>query len=134
MLGYGCSLFQRILKNFETSTVIPLRLLNKQYRMHPEICKFPNAQYYANKLESANFKYRKPLHKLSPFILFSLNASQLAQKSREVYRNCNEASFIKKLVEVLISVIPRTTDVSIGVVTPYQNQRSAIIDMLKSAT
>lgn len=134
MLGYGCSLFQRILKNFETSAVRPLRLLNKQYRMHPEVCKFPNAQYYANKLESASFKYHKPLHKLSPFILFSLNAPLVGQKSKEVYRNCNEANFIKRLIEVLIAIIPRTTDVSIGVVTPYQNQRSAIIDMLKGAT
>lgn len=100
--------------------------------MHPEICKFPNTEYYDNKLVSAHFEYYKPLHKLSPFLMFSLNMSQSNHKNEEMYRNGNETNFVKKLIDVLINNIPKAVEVSIGVITPYQNQRSAILDMLKT--
>ncbi|GJQ67888.1 hypothetical protein Trydic_g16648 [Trypoxylus dichotomus] len=48
-LEYGQSLFQRIRKNFLDSPTNPIRMLNIQHRMHPEISLFPNNTFYNGK-------------------------------------------------------------------------------------
>lgn len=132
-LGYGYSLFRRIINNFKHSNTNPVRLLDKQYRMHPEICKFPNEQFYAGKLRSATFVYTKPLQNLRPFLMFSLNVFH-STKKQEAYRNNNETDFIYKLINALMHIIPRAVNVRIGIITPYQNQKAAIHNMLRSLT
>lgn len=100
--------------------------------MHPEICKFPNEQYYGGRLESATFKYRKPLQTLNPFLIFSLNCSHNNNRKQE--KNDIEAYFVYKLIETLLNTLPSTVTVSIGIITPYQNQRITILNLLKSVT
>lgn len=102
--------------------------------MHSEICKFPSARFYGNNLKSARFKYRKPLEKLTPFILFTLNNSQHNHGTKDEYRNGDEVDFIKKLLDVLVVTIPTSAEVSIGVITPYRIQRSTINEMLRGVT
>lgn len=106
-------------------------MLNVQFRMHPEICKFPNEQYYRGELKSAGFKYLKPLEALEPFLIFSLANKNINQRI-EPYKSTEEACFIYKLIEALFDCIPATVHVTVGIITPYQTQRAAIHSMLKS--
>lgn len=101
--------------------------------MHPQICMYPNEEYYGGKLESGSFKYHKPLQNLKPFLMFSLNVLNSSHQ-KELYKNGDEANFIQMLIEIIIEKIPKTTAVCIGIITPYQNQRSVIHTLLKNIT
>lgn len=50
--NYGQSLFERLCKHFKYRDKNSVILLNTQYRMHPDICKFPNRYIYDNQLIS----------------------------------------------------------------------------------
>lgn len=47
--GYGRSLFERL-----CGVDHPVHLLDVQYRMHPEISAFPNAQFYGGKIQDGD--------------------------------------------------------------------------------
>lgn len=47
--GYGRSLFERLLKLRHDQ---PCHLLNVQYRMHPDVCMFPNRNFYSGLLRN----------------------------------------------------------------------------------
>lgn len=53
--GYGRSLFERL-----QSLGHPVHLLNVQYRMHPEISKFPNAQFYGGNVQDGRNVMMEP--------------------------------------------------------------------------
>ncbi|MED6272706.1 hypothetical protein CHARACLAT_033167 [Characodon lateralis] len=48
-LGMGRSLFERYYTMFHENTAV---MLDTQYRMHKDICKFPSAEFYDNKLKT----------------------------------------------------------------------------------
>lgn len=99
--------------------------------MHPEILTYPNQQYYGGTLNST-FTYSKPLQPLKPFLMFSLNVPYNSHRKQEMYKNADEVCFIHKLIEALVDIIPHDLNVTIGIITPYQNQRVAIRSILKS--
>jgi superfamily I DNA and/or RNA helicase len=49
--GYDISLFERLYRSPETGGVAKV-MLDKQYRMHPDISKFPSSRFYDGKLSS----------------------------------------------------------------------------------
>ena len=52
-LGFGQSLFERIYEFLQNPQFPnPVRMLNTQYRMHPDIVAFPNALMYDNRLNT----------------------------------------------------------------------------------
>lgn len=100
-------------------------MLNFQYRMHPEICSFPNRKYYSGKLRSAPIN-NQILHNLKPYLVFNITSNSLQQK----YQNDLEIRFIHSLIESILSLTEKSLEFSIGIITPYNNQKVAINKML----
>ncbi|CAH0546293.1 unnamed protein product [Brassicogethes aeneus] len=129
-LGYSKSLFQRILENFHRNT--PVRMLRHQYRMHEEICRFPNNKFYDGKLISLpNFENKiKPA--IKPYLVFAIkDQKENSLKTQSLYENEKEVAFVKELIRVLTSSqITSTCPYTIGVLTPYSAQKKRIIQAL----
>jgi superfamily I DNA and/or RNA helicase len=99
-------------------TDVPLVMLTKQYRMHPEISKFPNAEFYEKRLEDGTVDATgQPVANLSPPIssLLPLNPSSgkypsaifLDHLGREARRgrsieNAHEAELVCYVIEDLL--------------------------------
>lgn len=69
-----------------------------QYRMHPEICKFPNT-FYNNRLNSA-LNTSEPFV-LRPYSVFNLNCLQ-SNNDMINYYNTEEANFIISMLKVMV--------------------------------
>ena len=48
--GFAQSLFERTYRRFGLGETSPIKMLQEQFRMHPEICSFPSKNFYNNKL------------------------------------------------------------------------------------
>lgn len=126
-LSYGCSFFDRLLRNNYPST-----LLEVQYRMHPDICNFPNRFYYSGRLNT-RFGYTKPLYHLNPFLVFMMKGCEGRVVWKD-YQNVKEVEFIKQLLEAIEQNVPEETQVTIGIITPYNSQKTLLSKMLQSKT
>ncbi|CAD7004596.1 unnamed protein product [Ceratitis capitata] len=98
--------------------------LRTQYRMHPEICKWPNSYFYKNELidDPRTYQFKTPL---SPFSVFNLTYSQDNNCRNGQIANELEAKFVARLVRTLDGYIPMKYN-SYGVITPYALQRRAL--------
>lgn len=133
-LECGQSLFQRIKKVFNHNPENPIRMLNVQHRMHPEISVFPNNEFYRGELkDSDSCVLRKALSKLLPYHVFNLNLKY--NQENILNTNKEEIGCVEKLIEVINSIVPRTIDsqrVTVGIITPYNSQKTALIKMIAS--
>ena len=69
---YECSMFERLQR-----AGYPVIMLSKQYRMHPDISRFPSLHFYENKLLDGAQKAEKsdPFHDhrcLGPYMFFDI--------------------------------------------------------------
>ncbi|KAK1290120.1 putative helicase MAGATAMA 3 [Acorus calamus] len=69
---YQCSMFERLQR-----AGYPVTMLTDQYRMHPEICRFPSLHFYENKLRDGVLMASKSatFHEnicLGPFVFFDI--------------------------------------------------------------
>uniref|UniRef100_A0A1Y1LQK1 FHA domain-containing protein n=4 Tax=Photinus pyralis TaxID=7054 RepID=A0A1Y1LQK1_PHOPY len=121
--GYGESLFSRIMANFPSDRN-PVRLLNVQYRMNPEISAFPNKHFYGGRLQdSESVSKRTNIFKnLRPYIVFNLDMDSIVNSQEYVSKP--ETYCIIKLLNVITKYYKH--DYSIGIVTPYNNQKAVI--------
>lgn len=129
--GYGHSLFARIKCCLESNRGCPIRLLTTQYRMHPKICHFPNVTFYNGKLtNSSEVVCRKSfLDVLAPYLIFSVSDTF---KLTQEYVNRTEMDCVIRLLEAILTIIViQKHSCSIGIVTPYNNQKGAIYEKLK---
>ena len=124
MYGYDTSLFERMQKaNVEAF------LLNTQYRMHPEICKYPNEKYYNNRLKNGeNTLNMKLLYndkpdkdpRIAPFTFWDTTHTE-EQKKGNSFLNVEEADFVFRLCDYIILEYKKARqNVTIGVVCPYK--------------
>uniref|UniRef100_A0A336KZM3 CSON001955 protein n=1 Tax=Culicoides sonorensis TaxID=179676 RepID=A0A336KZM3_CULSO len=130
-LGLGTSLFTRI-REVAISTNHQLMSLRSQYRMHPEILKFPNQQFYGNQIKNSNTiigQSSDKSYKLKPYLVFELESEQNFTQNPNCY-NTDEISFVLDLVNTLNELTP-PGKYSIGVVTPYAKQKKLIEDKLR---
>lgn len=134
MFAYEQSLFVRLQKQSPDCVL----LLDTQYRMHPEISKFPNSYFYQGRLVDGPGMDRtneRPWHYhrlLGPFRFFDVagqedkwkRASGVESRSK---LNELEAKIAAHLV-ALICLNSRDRNMAgrIGVVTPYKDQRKAL--------
>ncbi|KAF1329752.1 Helicase sen1, partial [Globisporangium splendens] len=124
-IGYDRSLFQRFVEN--GSQVF---LLNKQYRMHPDISDFPSTYFYRGKLiQDAKLKdwttRKYHAHRLfQPFLFYDVLSGQQSQVSgSKSLRNLNEIDFILLLVRELLRKYPEMDwRKKIGIIAPYKQQ------------
>ncbi|CCC72166.1 hypothetical protein NCAS_0J01870 [Naumovozyma castellii] len=122
---YNQSLFVRMEKN-----TTPY-LLDVQYRMHPEISKFPSAEFYNGRLkdgpnmEEVNMR---PWHSTSPFSPYKffdiVSGKQQQNKKTMSYINMEEIQVALELVDSLFQQFENRIDFTgkIGVISPYREQ------------
>ncbi|KAM8711024.1 hypothetical protein ACLKA7_017623 [Drosophila subpalustris] len=123
--GLGNSMFDRIQRNLKQklnhSVHTKVFKLSMQYRMHPEICRWPNTYFYDGDLVNGD-----GTHNLSSPILpycvvnlsFTRDSSDTSSRS---ISNYEEARFVAKLLMELDKHLP-TQRFRYGLITPYSNQ------------
>lgn len=122
---YEQSLFVRMQVNHPGD----VHLLDTQYRMHPEISKFPSREFYDGKLldgEDMDKRTAKPWHQseiLGPYRFFDVQGTQQSAPRGHSLINIAEIEMALKLFARL------TTDCcgydftgKIGIITPYKSQ------------
>lgn len=144
--GFDISLFERIqsaadeeLFHSKKKCVDGAVMLNTQYRMLPEICRFPSKTFYHDELSDGD-NVRAPFYSpsfiasgggntstclLKPFLFFDLVLSrEHLVKSSSSYANKQEALLCVNLVRLIASESRRMhCEVgTIGIITPYQEQ------------
>jgi len=126
--NFGRSLFERFFAHFGGySSESPIAMLTEQYRMHPDICRFPSKQFYDNRLISAG-KVNKS-YPLKPYIIFDLmHGSQRSNKSS--LENEVEADFVRNLLVAILTKAPERSQV--GVITPYKGQKKLITNKIST--
>lgn len=148
--GFDISLFERLQTTmdedkFQGKQVDGAVMLNTQYRMLPEICRFPSKTFYRNELKDGD-NVKAPFYSpsflssgieinntsksdagvyLKPFLFFDLLQSrECLVSSSSSYSNKQEALLCVNLVQQVILESQRMQYKvgSIGIITPYQEQ------------
>ncbi|KAF3058101.1 Regulator of nonsense transcripts 1 like protein [Daldinia childiae] len=131
--GLNQSLFERLVRLGFT----PIRL-NIQYRMHPCLSEFPSNMFYEGSLQngvSAPNRIRKdvdfpwPVAEM-PMMFWSNLGNEEISASGTSYLNRTEASNVEKIVTRFFKAGVRPSD--IGVITPYEGQRSYIVTTMQN--
>ncbi|XP_020107342.1 uncharacterized protein LOC109723385 isoform X2 [Ananas comosus] len=127
---YECSMFERLQKAGH-----PVIMLTEQYRMHPEICRFPSMHFYENKLLNGAQMVSKsaPFHEhclLGPYMFFDIvDGHECYGKNagfQSLFNEC-EADAAVEILKFLKKRYPlEFTNKRIGIVTPYRSQLSLL--------
>lgn len=127
---YQCSMFERLQRAGH-----PVIMLTEQYRMHPEICKFPSLHFYDNKLLNGSQMSSKsaPFHQtegLRPYVFYDIIDGREARgKNSGAMSLCNEHE-ADAAVEILRFFKKRYPAEfiggRIGIITPYKCQLSLL--------
>jgi senataxin len=137
--GYTRSLFKR----FEECGY-PVYLLKTQYRMHPEIRKFPSSAFYGDALTDGpamRKRATRPWHTnplFKPFVFFDVNGTERRPDGAS-WANDDEARLVAALVKRLISDYPsllnedEVSGAGVGVISPYKAQVKVIRKFLEQA-
>ena len=109
-------------------------MLNEQYRMHPEICRFPSARWYEGRLQTAaSLRYDAVDSNslIRPYTFYNMsNDDNRMQKQGTSSYNTKEANYVAKVVEVCRQ---QHGDKRIGIITFYSAQVEAIQKALQAA-
>ncbi|GKT62479.1 helicase Sen1 [Colletotrichum tofieldiae] len=124
--GYDQSLFVRMQQNHPDY----VHLLDRQYRMHPEISLFPSMEFYEGKLvdgEDMSALRRQPWHAsalLGPYRFFDVEGTQSKGSKGRSLVNHAELRVAIQLYERFKADFGRNYDVrgKIGIITPYKAQ------------
>ncbi|CAD7969242.1 unnamed protein product [Amoebophrya sp. A120] len=135
--GLHQSLFERLVH----LNARPIRL-EVQYRMHPCLSEFPSHSFYDGSLQNGVTLKDRTYHDMGGFPwpkpsmpMFFYNSTGLEEisVSGTSYLNRTEASNIEKIIAYFLKA--RIKPEQIGVITPYEGQRSYITTLLqRSAT
>lgn len=123
--NYEESLFVRMQRNNPNSVY----LLDVQYRMHPEISKFPSSQFYHSRLSDGEGMFEKndrPWHQdypLAPYHFFDIVSKHQQSEQTKSFFNDQEARVALELVEKLMNILPDNQFKGrIGIISPYKEQ------------
>jgi len=123
---YECSMFERLQR-----AGYPVIMLTKQYRMHPEISRFPSLHFYENKLldgvemaeKSASFHDHDYL---GPYMFFDIaDGREHCGRNAATQSLCNEfeADAALAVLTLLKKRYPlEFSSRKIGIITPYRSQ------------
>ncbi|KAI4484731.1 hypothetical protein M0804_007297 [Polistes exclamans] len=127
--GLDQSLFFRIQNAFQKMKDNPIIMLNTQYRMAYAISYWPNKFFYGGQLKNdIPNVHRFPFHN---YRIFNINSNQNDDK----FSNTSEAEFISNLILCMMvnfNFEKWESNVSIGVLTPYNNQKHLILEKLNA--
>lgn len=127
-MGLDQSLFARIQKTFKNENISPVLELNVQYRMDYPILSWPNTYFYKGKLIDQATVKEVPY---SSYRVLNLNSLQDEIK----FSNTNEADFVSKIISIMVTAVDVSSfkePLTIGVITPYQNQRHLVLSKINS--
>lgn len=126
-LKFDRSLMWRLFEDCKYSC----KLLDTQYRMHPEISRWPAKQYYDNKLQNAdgvlNHEYNLPAQVpdyLQHYSFINVEGEELSQDKSFVNRE--ELSAIKMILEDLKKYYPMIENSQLGIITFYKAQANLL--------
>ncbi|XP_017016615.1 uncharacterized protein [Drosophila kikkawai] len=138
--GLGNSMFDRIQKSLVKqlnmdqpggNQLVHTKLfkLSLQYRMHPEICRWPNKYFYDDQLVSADLT-SKP-SPLIPYCVVNLSYTQDTGSSsaNRSISNDEEARFVAKLLAEMDKHMP-SQRYSYGLISPYSSQCYALSQVI----
>ncbi|KAH7037379.1 SEN1 N terminal-domain-containing protein [Microdochium trichocladiopsis] len=123
--GYDQSLFVRMQRRSPKD----IHLLDTQYRMHPEISKFPSQEFYERKLvdgDGLGALRVQPWHSsalLGPYRFFDVKGSQERGARGQSLVNTEELKVAMKLYQRIRQDYPEVDlKGKIGIITPYKAQ------------
>ncbi|KAK2608675.1 DEAD-box type RNA helicase [Conoideocrella luteorostrata] len=123
--GYDQSLFVRMQQNHPKS----VHLLDMQYRMHPEISKFPSTEFYEGQLQDGQDMLqlrRQPWHNsalLSPYRFFDVEGVQAKGRKGRSLVNTKELDVAIEMYERFRKEYEQCDLTGkIGIITPYKAQ------------
>ena len=130
--GLNQSLFERLV----VLGCAPIRL-QVQYRMHPCLSEFPSNMFYEGSLQNGITMQERLLKHLdfpwpvadSPMMFWSNLGNEEISASGTSYLNRTEASNVEKIVTRFFKAGVKPE--SIGIVTPYEGQRSYIVQSMQ---
>ena len=133
---YEQSLFVRMQMNHPRD----VHLLDTQYRMHPEISKFPRTAFYDGRLQDGPFMARlriRPWHQgelLGPYRFFDVQGLHQASAKGHSLVNMAEIRVAMQLYERLSVDFGRSYDLvgKIGIITPYKGQLKEMKSQFKA--
>uniref|UniRef100_A0A7S2QTD2 AAA+ ATPase domain-containing protein n=1 Tax=Norrisiella sphaerica TaxID=552664 RepID=A0A7S2QTD2_9EUKA len=133
---YQQSLFERLARAGH-----PVVMLDTQYRMHPDISSFPSKHFYNSRLSDApnvqSEAWQKSFHtdsRFRPLQFFDVQSKQQRDSVSRSSFNTQEVKFVVALGKAFVQeyVWPKAEAkmlqrrVSIGIITPYSQQRRRI--------
>jgi regulator of nonsense transcripts 1 len=130
--GLSQSLFERLV----ILGVRPIRL-QVQYRMHPCLSEFPSNMFYEGSLQNGvttaervrrDLDFPWPDPEMPMFFYTNLGQEEIAASGTS-YLNRTEAANVEKIVTRLLKA--EIKPAQIGVITPYEGQRSYIVQYMK---
>lgn len=107
--------------------------LTKQYRMHKDICEWPNEYFYNGRLTTEIPPSKNPPKNFvfHEYNVFKLNFKQTNADDKNFY-NEGEALFIKSLLKVLVRhADPSMHGFTYGIITPYAMQKKKIQENIR---
>ena len=131
--GLNQSLFERLVLLKQT----PIRL-NVQYRMHPCLSDFPSNMFYDGSLQNGvtmaqrirrDVDFPWPVQD-TPMMFWSNLGNEEISASGTSYLNRTEASNVEKIVTRFFKAGVQPQD--IGVITPYEGQRSFVVSSMQN--
>jgi senataxin len=123
--GYEQSLFVRMQQNHPNA----VHLLDTQYRMHPDISRFPSTQFYDGKLIDGDNMAQLRLQKwhanelLGPYRFFDVKGTQSSGARGHSFINVQETNVALQLYHRLLTDY-KSYDFrgKVGIITPYKAQ------------
>ncbi len=133
MAGLNQSLFERLVK----MGLAPIRL-NIQYRMHPLLAEFPSNMFYEGSLHNGVTIHDRQRRDVdfpwpvmdTPMMFWSNLGTEEISASGTSYLNRTEAANVEKVVTRFFKGGVQPAD--IGVITPYEGQRSYIVSTMQN--
>ncbi|KAM0736268.1 putative helicase senataxin [Formica fusca] len=123
-LGLDQSVFSRIQNAFAMQQKNPIIMLNMQYRMDYAISYWPNKYFYDGRLRNM------VEHRMNfPFHSYRVLDHDFMQ-NKDKFSNTIEAEFVANIILAMLMFAnwENTSDtISLGVITPYNNQRTLIL-------
>lgn len=116
----------------------PIRL-QVQYRMHPALSEFPSNMFYEGTLQNGVSDIQRTLPGLEHtwpdaarpmYFLVSTGSEEMAGSGTS-FLNRTEASSVEKIVTMMLKTGMRPEQ--IGVITPYEGQRSYVVNHMQKA-
>ena len=128
--GYGTSLFSRLV-----AMKYPHSLLNIQYRMHPEISRWPRVEFYDGMvIDGDNVKssaYSREWHStFPPLSLFNLEIGWEQTHTSGSKYNEAEDMLVRHIIQRFRALNKGSKEVlTVGVVSPYKEQVNRLSDL-----